>query len=84
MVKDKKIIAICGIKRDSGLQQRISFQRCKRNFKTIRKNQNLWPTKSNLSGKGFTNATPAVWALPNYFEKIVFFWNILQLNYKKQ
>ena len=25
---------------------------------------------SNLSGKGFTNATPAVWALPNYFGKL--------------
>ena len=25
---------------------------------------------SNLSAKGFTNATPAVWALPNYFEKL--------------
>ena len=23
-----------------------------------------------LSAKGFTNATPAVWALPDYFEKL--------------
>ena len=36
----------------------------------IQKTRNLWSEKSNLSAKGFTNATPAVWALPDYFEKL--------------
>ena len=36
----------------------------------IQKTRNLWSESSNLSAKGFTNATPAVWALPNYFEKL--------------
>jgi cytochrome c556 len=36
----------------------------------LQKAKNLWPEKSNLSSKGFTNATPAVWALPDYFEKL--------------
>ncbi len=36
----------------------------------LEKTKNLWPSSSNLSGKGFTNATPAVWALPDYFAKL--------------
>ena len=36
----------------------------------IQKTRSLWSDKSNLSAKGFTNATPAVWALPDYFEKL--------------
>ena len=36
----------------------------------IKKTRGLWDDSSNLSSKGFTNATPAVWALPNYFEKL--------------
>ena len=38
--------------------------------KLLEKTKNLWSEKSNLSAKGFTNATPAVWALPNYFSKL--------------
>ena len=34
----------------------------------LQKTKNLWNENSNLSAKGFTNATPAVWALPDYFE----------------
>jgi cytochrome c556 len=36
----------------------------------LKKTKNLWSEKSNLSPKGFTNATPAVWALPDYFNKL--------------
>ncbi len=36
----------------------------------LQKTKNLWSEKSNLSSKGFTNATPAVWVLPDYFEKL--------------
>ena len=36
----------------------------------LEKTKNLWPEKSNLSPKGFTNATPAVWALPDYFNRL--------------
>ena len=34
------------------------------------KTKNLWPEKSNLSFKNFTNATPAIWVLPDYFGKL--------------
>ena len=36
----------------------------------LEKTKNLWSDNSNLSPKGFTNATPAVWALPEYFNKL--------------
>ena len=38
--------------------------------KLLEKTKYLWSEKSNLSSKGFTNATPAVWALPDYFNKL--------------
>ena len=34
------------------------------------KTKDLWTNNSNLSAKGFTNATPAIWALPEYFGKL--------------
>ena len=36
----------------------------------LEKTESLWSARSNLSSKGFTNATPAVWALPDYFSKL--------------
>ena len=36
----------------------------------LEKTKELWPTNSNISAKGFTNATPAIWVLPDYFEKL--------------
>ncbi len=36
----------------------------------LEKTEKLWSARSNLSSKGFTNATPAVWALPDYFSKL--------------
>lgn len=36
----------------------------------LEQTKNLWPENSNISGKGFTNATPAIWVLPNYFGKL--------------
>ncbi len=36
----------------------------------LKKTKNMWPQTSNLSSKGYTNATPAIWALPDYFEKL--------------
>ena len=36
----------------------------------LNKTKSLWPEYSNLSGKALTNATPAVWALPDYFSKL--------------
>lgn len=39
-------------------------------IKLLEKTRYLWSDNSNLSPKGFTNATPAIWALPDYFDKL--------------
>ena len=58
------------------LKEKISYNKdlatddAKEILTLIQKTRNLWSESSNLSAKGFTNATPAVWALPNYFEKL--------------
>jgi cytochrome c556 len=36
----------------------------------LNRTKDMWPQASNLSSKGYTNATPAVWALPVYFNKL--------------
>ena len=36
----------------------------------LSKTKSLWPDISNLSSKNLTNATPAIWVLPEYFEKL--------------
>ena len=36
----------------------------------LNRTKDMWPLTSNLSFKGYTNATPAVWALPEYFDKL--------------
>ena len=48
----------------------IASEDAKEILSLIQKTRSLWSENSNLSAKGFTNATPAVWALPNYFEKL--------------
>ena len=36
----------------------------------LEKTKDLWPQTSNLSVRNLTNATPAIWVLPEYFEKL--------------
>ena len=36
----------------------------------LQKSQNLWPGDTNLSTKNLTNATPAIWAVEDYFNKL--------------
>ena len=36
----------------------------------LEKSKNLWPRSTNLSTKNLTNATPAIWAVEEYFNKL--------------
>ncbi len=36
----------------------------------LNKTKELWPQISNLSSRNLTNATPAIWVLPDYFNKL--------------
>ena len=36
----------------------------------LEKSLNLWPKSTNLSTRNLTNATPAIWAVEDYFNKL--------------
>ena len=36
----------------------------------LEKSLNLWPESTNLSTRNLTNATPAIWAVEDYFNKL--------------
>ena len=36
----------------------------------LEKSKNLWPSSTDLSTKNLTNATPAIWAVEDYFNKL--------------
>ena len=36
----------------------------------LEKSKNLWPRSTNLSTRNLTNATPAIWAVEKYFNKL--------------
>ena len=36
----------------------------------LEKSKNLWPRSTNLSTRNLTNATPAIWAVEEYFNKL--------------
>ncbi len=36
----------------------------------LEKSLNLWPRSTNLSTRNLTNATPAIWAVEEYFKKL--------------
>ncbi|MBV68189.1 MAG: hypothetical protein CMJ08_00085 [Pelagibacterales bacterium] len=36
----------------------------------LEKSLNLWPESTNLSARNLTNATPAIWAVEDYFNKL--------------
>lgn len=48
----------------------IALQDAKEIEILLNKTRSMWPQTSNLSAKGYTNATPAVWALPSYFDNL--------------
>ena len=48
----------------------IALQDAKEIEILLNKTRSMWPQTSNLSAKRYTNATPAVWALPEYFDKL--------------
>ena len=66
----KRLSPYVELKEKVDYNKELASNDAKEILKLLEKTKNLWPTNSNLSGKGFTNATPAVWALPSYFGKL--------------
>ena len=50
--------------------QNLAIQDAKDIKLLLEKSKNLWPRSTNLSTKNLTNATPAIWAVEEYFNKL--------------
>lgn len=48
----------------------IAKQDAKEIGQLLKRTKKLWPISSNLSHKNLSNANPAVWVLPEYFDKL--------------
>jgi len=57
---------------DSNLDysQNLAVQDAKDIKLLLEKSKNLWPRSTNLSTRNLTNATPAIWAVEEYFNKL--------------
>ena len=67
----KRLSPYVELKEKVDYNKELASEDAKEVLTLIQKTRNMWNDNSNLSAKGFTNATPAVWALPNYFEKLL-------------
>ena len=50
--------------------QNLAIQDAKDIKLLLEKSKDLWPRSTNLSTKNLTNATPAIWAVEEYFNKL--------------
>ena len=50
--------------------QELALQDAKDIKLLLEKSKDLWPRSTNLSTKNLTNATPAIWAIEEYFNKL--------------
>ena len=57
---------------DSNLDysQNLAVQDAKDIKLLLEKSKNLWPRSTNLSTRNLTNATPAIWAVEEYFNRL--------------
>ena len=51
-------------------EKKLAEQDAKEINLLLSKARAFWPENTNLSGRSYTNATPAIWALQDYFYKL--------------
>lgn len=66
----KRLSPYVELKETVDYNKALASEDAKEISKLLEVSKNLWSEGSNISAKGFTNATPAVWALPEYFNKL--------------
>ena len=66
----KRLSPYVELKETVDYNKKLATEDAKEIVLLLEKTKSLWDDRSNLSAKGFTNATPAVWALPEYFGKL--------------
>ena len=69
-IRIKRLTPYVELKEKEDYNKEIADQDVKEVILLLEKTKEMWPLCTNLSAKSFTNATPAVWALPEYFLKL--------------
>ena len=66
----KRLAPFIDVDTDLDYNQNLAVQDAKDIKLLLEKSKDLWPKSTNLSTKNLTNATPAIWAVEEYFNKL--------------
>ena len=66
----KRLAPFIDVDTNLDYNQNLAIQDAKDIKLLLEKSKNLWPRSTNLSTKNLTNATPAIWAVEEYFNKL--------------
>ena len=66
----KRLAPFIDVDTNLDYNQNLAIQDAKDIKLLLEKSKDLWPRSTNLSTKNLTNATPAIWAVEEYFNKL--------------
>ena len=66
----KRLAPFIDVDTNLDYDQNLAIQDAKDIKLLLEKSKDLWPRSTNLSTKNLTNATPAIWAVEEYFNKL--------------
>ena len=69
-VRVKRLAPFIDVDTDLDYNQNLAIQDAKDIKLLLEKSKDLWPSSTNLSTRNLTNATPAIWAVEEYFNKL--------------
>ena len=66
----KRLAPFIDVDNNLDYSQELALQDAKDIKLLLERSKSLWPRTTNLSTKNLTNATPAIWAVEEYFNKL--------------
>ena len=66
----KRLAPFIDVDTNLDYNQNLAIQDAKDIKLLLEKSKDLWPRSTNLSTRNLTNATPAIWAVEEYFNKL--------------
>ena len=66
----KRLAPFIDVDNNLDYNQELAIEDAKEIKLLLEKTKELWPRTTNLSTKNLTNATPAIWAIEEYFHKL--------------
>ena len=66
----KRLAPFIDVDNNLDYNQELALQDAKDIKLLLERSRDLWPRTTNLSTKNLTNATPAIWAVEEYFNKL--------------